>query len=81
MKLDLTHKMQEARLHRLATEFSEATSGNRAWSIRFSADYQFSKMLTFKLYYDKQINQPLVSTSYATSNSDFGITMSFSLAR
>ena len=81
MKLDVTRKMQEAHLHRLATEFSEATSGNRAWSIRFSADYQFSKMLTFKLYYDKQINQPLVSTSYATSNSDFGITMSFSLAR
>ena len=81
MKLDITRKMQEARLHRLLTDFSEATSGNRAWAIRFSADYQFSKMLTFKLYYDKQINQPLVSTSYATSNSDFGITMSFSLAR
>ena len=81
MKLDITRKMQEARLHRLLTNFSEATSGNRAWTIRFSADYQFSKMLTFKLYYDKQINQPLVSTSYATANSDFGITMSFSLAR
>lgn len=81
MKFDITHKNQEARLHRLQNEFSETTSGNKAWTIKFSADYQFSRMLTLKLYYDKQINQPLVSTSYATSNSDFGMTMSFSLAR
>lgn len=81
MKLDLTQKSQEAILHKLAEGYGETTSGNRAWSIKFSADYQFSRMLTLKLYYDKQINQPLVSTSYATSNSDFGMTMSFSLAR
>ena len=81
MKLDITHKNQEARLHKLTQQYSEATSGNKAWTIKFSADYQFSRMLTFKLYYDKQINQPLVSTSYATSNSDFGMTLSFSLAR
>lgn len=81
MKLDITRKNQEAILHKLAEGYGETTSGNRAWTIKFSADYQFSRMLTLKLYYDKQINQPLVSTSYATSNSDFGMTMSFSLAR
>lgn len=81
LKCDATYKTQEAKLERLLAMFEETTSGNRALSIKFSADYQLSKMLTFKLYYDKQINKPLVSTSYTTSNSDFGITLSFSLAR
>lgn len=81
LKLDVTHKYQEARLHKLAESYIETTSGNKDWTIRVSADYQFSKMLSMKLYYDKQINRPLVSTSYATSVSDFGMTMSFSLAR
>lgn len=81
MKLDITHKNQVALIRKIENQYSEATSGNKAWTIKFSADYQFSRMLTLKLYYDKQINQPLVSTSYATSNSDFGMTMSFSLNR
>jgi hypothetical protein len=38
-----------------------------------------SKMLSLRLYYDKQINTPLVSTSYPTINTDFGVTMNFSL--
>lgn len=81
MKFDVTYRNQAAHLLKLADNYSEVTSGNRALAIKFSADYQFSKMLTMKLYYDKQINQPLVSTSYTTSNSDFGMTMSFSLSR
>jgi cell surface protein SprA len=68
-----------ALLRRIEGEYSEATSGNKAWTIKFSADYQLSKMLSLRLYYDKQINTPLVSTSYPTINTDFGVTMNFSL--
>ena len=81
MKLDVTHKYQEVGLHRLANNYTETTSGNSSWSIKFSADYQLSKLITMRLYYDKQINKPLVSSSYATYISDFGMTMSLSLAR
>jgi cell surface protein SprA len=79
MRLDLTHKNTVALLRRIEGEYSEATSGNKAWTIKFSADYQLSKMLSLRLYYDKQINTPLVSTSYPTINTDFGVTMNFSL--
>lgn len=81
MKLDVTHRYQEVGLHKIADNYTETTSGNNSWSIKFSADYQISKLITMRLYYDKQINRPLVSTSYATSVSDFGMTMSLSLAR
>jgi hypothetical protein len=38
-------------------------------------------MLSLRLYYDKQITTPLISTSYPTVSTDFGITMNFSLNR
>ena len=70
-----------ALLRKVEDQFTEATSGNKAWAIKFSADYQMSKALTLRLFYDKQINTPLISTSYPTSNSNFGVTMNFSLTR
>lgn len=81
MKLDFTMKHQLALLRKIEDAYSEATSGNTALNINFSADYQFSKMLNFKLYWQKQINKPLISTSYPTVNTDFGMTMAFSLTR
>ena len=81
LKLDLTHKNQVALLRKIEDVYSEATSGNKAWNINFSADYQFSKMLNMKFYWQKQINTPLISTSYPTINTDFGLTLNFSLTR
>ncbi len=81
MKFDITHKSQMSLLRKINDAFSQATSGNSAWTFKFSADYQLSKALQFKLYYDRQVNTPLISTSYPTVNSDFGMTLSFSLTR
>ena len=81
LKLDLTFKQQVAILRKIEDVYSEATSGNSAVNINFAADYQFSKMLNLKFYWQKQINRPLISTSYPTVNTDFGLTLSFSLTR
>ena len=81
LKFDITYKNQVSLLRKIEDEYSQATSGNKAWSFRFSGDYQFSRMLKMQLYYNKQINTPLISTSYPTINTDFGLTLAFSLAR
>lgn len=81
LKLDVTYRNQTALLRKIEDKYSEATSGNHAWNFRLNADYQFSKLLSFKFYWQKQINTPLISTSYPTVNTDFGLTMSFSLTR
>ncbi len=81
VKLDITHKNQLALLRKIEDVYSEATSGNKAWNINFTASYQFSRMLNLQLYWQKQINTPLISTSYPTINTDFGLTLSFELTR
>lgn len=81
MRLDMTYRNQMALLRKISTAFSEATSGNTSWNFKFSADYQLSKMLQVKLYYDRQVNTPLISSSYTTINSNFGGTLTLNLTR
>ena len=66
----------------LREETTQATSGNRAVKLSFTADYTYSRMLTLNFYYDFQSNFPLVSTSsYPTSTHDAGMTLKFTLTR
>ena len=62
--------------------FAQATNGNKALKISCSADYTLSRLLTLRLYYDRQQNTPLVSSSsYPVVSADFGFSMKFSLTR
>ena len=61
---------------------TQATSGNKAFSYSVTADYTYSKALSFSLYFDRQKTIPLISTSsYPTTTTDFGVSMKFSLTR
>ncbi|MBR4065479.1 MAG: cell surface protein SprA [Bacteroidaceae bacterium] len=61
---------------------TQATSGNKSFNYSLTADYAYSKRLTFSLYFDRQKTIPLISTSsYPTTTTDFGVSMKFSLTR
>ena len=82
MNLDFSFRNQNALCRNLREETTQATSGNRAIKLSFTADYTYSRMLTLNFYYDFQSNFPLVSTSaYPTSTHDAGMTLKFTLTR
>ena len=82
MNLDFSLRNQNALCRNLREETTQATSGNRAVKLSFTADYTYSRMLTLNFYYDFQSNFPLVSTSaYPTSTHDAGFTLKFTLTR
>ena len=82
MSLDFSLRNQNALCRNLRETTTQATSGNRAIKLSFSADYTYSRMLTLNFYYDFQSNFPLVSTSaYPTSTHDAGMTLKFTLTR
>ena len=61
---------------------TQATSGNKSFNYSVTADYAYSKTLSFSLYFDRQKTIPLISTSsYPTTTTDFGVSMKFSLTR
>lgn len=82
LRFDVTYRDQSALQRNIMTELSQATSGNRALKISFTADYTLSRFLTLSLYYDRQMNRPLLtSSSYPTVTQDFGLNLKFQLAR
>ena len=82
VNLDFSFRKMQSVIRKIEDNFSQATSGNLAKTIQFSADYGLSRALTIRAFYDLQINTPLVSSaSYPTSNSNYGISLRFSLAQ
>ena len=82
LRCDFSLRNQAAINRDILTMRSEATSGNHALQISLSADYAFSKFITLTAYYDRQYNEPLLtSSSYPTTTQDFGVTIKFKLTR
>ena len=82
LRADFSWRDQNALCRNIQDITTQATSGNKALKISFSADYTFSRMLTLNAYYDHQTNIPVISaSSYPTSTNDFGISLKFALTR
>lgn len=82
LRFDFTMRNQSALNRDILTQLTQATNGNKAVQVSFSADYALSKMLTLTAYYDRQMNKPLLSSSsYPVTTQDFGISLRFMLNR
>ena len=82
LRFDFSLRNQDAITRNIQTSLSEATSGNRAVKTSFIADYAMSRYVTFSLYYNRQRNQPLLSSSaYPTITQDFGVNLKLTLTR
>ena len=82
LRLDISLRNQSSIQRNILTMLSQATSGNNAFKISFSADYTLSKLITLSAYYDRQTNTPLLSSSsYPTTTQDFGVSIKVSLTR
>lgn len=56
------------------------TAGQRNVVIGFSADYALSNRFNVRLFFDRNVNEPKISRSYPTSNTNFGFSLRFTLA-
>ena len=71
-----------ALIRKIDVNTTQATSGTRTLGINFSANYVMSKRITLGAFFDHQVNTPLVSsTSYPTTNTNYGISINVSLAK
>ena len=80
--LNVKMSSNTALIRKIESNTAQATSGTRTWSINFTANYVVSKRITMGAYFDYQTNTPLVSTtSYPTTNSNYGLTINMSLVK
>ncbi len=81
LKLDFSIRQNKTTLRKLVEDMDQVSAGGQILSINFSADYQISEKLNFRLFYDHIINNPYVSSQYPNSNINGGISLRFTLAQ
>ena len=80
IRFDFSFRNQAALNRDILTGLTQATSGNKSLQISFTFDYTLSKFLTLTAYYNRQTNNPLLtSSSYPTTTQDFGLSFKFLL--
>ena len=74
-------KDNQTMLRRITEDNEQVTSGSLNMTINISADYQFSRMVGLKFYYDQAINKPKVMNQYDNMNFETGIQLQLMLSQ
>lgn len=68
-------------LRRITEDDQQVTSGALNVTINLAADYQFSRMVGIKFYYDQAINKPKNQNQYNNMNFETGIQLQLMLSQ
>jgi len=82
VNFDLSNRTQQSLIRKIEDQFTEATSGNTIMTLKISAEYTLSRALLLRAFFDRVVNQPLISSSsYPTANTNFGLSLRFTLTQ
>ena len=81
LSADVSYKDIKTLLRKVDEDITQASSGNKLFTLKVIADYVFSSKVNIQLFYNKQMSTPLISSSYPVSSSDFGVSFKFMLTR
>ncbi|QZT35856.1 cell surface protein SprA [Halosquirtibacter xylanolyticus] len=79
MRFDMGVRENKTIIRKLAELDNQLTAGQKALTLKVTADYTLSRQLTLRMYYDRIVNTPYVSISYPTANTNFGFSIRFNL--
>ncbi|MBO7629273.1 MAG: cell surface protein SprA, partial [Bacteroidales bacterium] len=74
-------KDNQTMLRRITEDDEQVTSGSLDVTINIAADYQFSRMVGLKFYYDQTINRPKNKNQYNRMNFQTGIQLQLMLSQ
>lgn len=81
INMDFSYKNMKSLLRKVNENITQASSGNKVMSLRFTADYVFSSKINLQLFFDHQRTAPLVSTAYPVAATNVGMSFRFMLTR
>ena len=79
LKLDFNIRNNKTVIRKVIEDQQQLTMGQRTISIKFSADYVMSQRVNLKLFYDRVITNPFISTTFpgAITNAGFSLRFAF----
>lgn len=81
INVDVSYKDIKTLLRKVEEDITQASSGNKVFGIKVSADYVLSQKINLQLFYDHQGTTPLISSSYPVRADNFGINIKLMLTR
>nr|WP_198513417.1 cell surface protein SprA [Confluentibacter lentus] len=77
MKADVSIRDNKTIIRYLDLENNQITSGQTIWSVKYSADYAFSKNLTALFYFDYSFSEYAISTAFPQTTIRSGFTLRY----
>ena len=81
IQVDLSYKDVKMLLRKIDEGITQASSGNKVFAIKISADYVLSQKINLQLFYDHQGTTPLISSSYPVKTDNVGLNIKLMLTR
>ena len=81
LQVDLSYKDVMMLLRKIDEGITQASSGNKVFAIKISADYVLSQKINLQLFYDHQSTTPLISSSYPVKADNVGLNIKLMLTR
>ena len=79
VRLDFSIRDNKTISRKLIENVNQPVAGQRIFAIRTTADYVLSDRFNLQLFFDHNLNDPFVATTYTTSNTNFGFSLKFTL--
>lgn len=81
LQCDFSIRKNNAVIRRISESVDQLTAGQEVMSLKVSADYTFNNRLNLRLFYDRVVNTPYVSLSFPTTNTNFGVSVRYTLTQ
>jgi cell surface protein SprA len=81
VRADISYRKTKTLLRKLDEDRDQLTAGQGAFSIKTYAEYMLSDRFQMRVFFDKIMNNPYTSLSFATSNTNIGVSFRFTLAQ
>lgn len=77
---DFSYRKNKSIVRKIVDNTHTPTAGQDVLSLKITTDYSLTKALNLRLFYDYVLNIPQISNSFKTANTNFGISLRFSIS-
>ncbi|TND09580.1 MAG: hypothetical protein FD123_1171 [Bacteroidetes bacterium] len=81
VRADISYRNNQTVIRKAVENYNQLTSGQNILAIKTSADYVLNDKLNIRLFCDRIVTNPLVSSSFKTANTNAGISLRFTLSQ
>jgi cell surface protein SprA len=78
---DISVRDNRTVIRKLSEDSDQITAGQRIVTLKLTFDYVLSDRFNLRFFVDQRVNNPLISLSYPTSNTNVGFSVRFTLSQ